>query len=183
MSVKVGPMTMQYEGTARMQEIDEDQHSVTIGIDARESRGQGAAGATMTGALRAHGDRTEARVITDLNVTGPPAQLGRGIIEDIAETLIGQFAESLERELQRPGVHAGAGAAGGDTANGGSPADSDRAGDTDPPAAPPLDVGKVLVAIPGLRYGMIGAALLMVALLWRGAPGRRQFTVNINLRR
>ena len=39
-------------------------------------------------------------VETDLNVTGRQAQLGRGLMEDVAGAILGDFAGRLERELR-----------------------------------------------------------------------------------
>jgi hypothetical protein len=34
-------------------------------------------------------------VITDLNITGRPGQFGRGVLSDVGDRLIGQFAARL----------------------------------------------------------------------------------------
>jgi carbon monoxide dehydrogenase subunit G len=46
------------------------------------------------------GGATEVRVLTDLNITGKPAQFGRSVVAEVSERLIGQFAENLARELE-----------------------------------------------------------------------------------
>ena len=37
MKVKLGPMTVDYRGTARLQDVDEDTHTASIAVQARES--------------------------------------------------------------------------------------------------------------------------------------------------
>ena len=54
----------------------------------------------MTATLTAAGDAsTEVTVTTDLNITGKPAQFGRGVMQDVSDKLLGQFASCLETKL------------------------------------------------------------------------------------
>lgn len=100
--VKVGPMTVQYKGTARFIDVDEEQHSAGIEAHGKEARGSGTAKATIHAYLKElRADETEVRVHTDLAITGKPAQFGRGVISDIGEKLLGRFADCLASELGR----------------------------------------------------------------------------------
>ena len=38
-------------------------------------------------------------MLTDLNITGKPAQFGRGVMVDVGNKLIGQFADNLSAQL------------------------------------------------------------------------------------
>src|SRR4051794_1869212 len=49
----------------------------------------------------AAGDATDVQVLTDLSITGKPAQFGRGVMQDVSDKLLGQFVACLE---QRSGV-------------------------------------------------------------------------------
>src|SRR6187399_2421552 len=49
--VKVGPITAQYKGTARIVEADEATRRIVIKADGRDTRGQGNASATVTASL------------------------------------------------------------------------------------------------------------------------------------
>ena len=112
MKVKLGPVTTEYAGTARVQDVDEDGRVASFRVEGRELRGQGTAAATITTRLSARdGDRTHVVVETDMQVTGRQAQLGHGIMEDVAGTILGEFAERLERELRGEGEHEDAGEA------------------------------------------------------------------------
>ena len=42
---------------------------------------------------------TRVTVLTDLNITGKPAQFGRGVMVDVGNKLIGQFADCLAGKL------------------------------------------------------------------------------------
>jgi carbon monoxide dehydrogenase subunit G len=114
--VKVGPIVVTYKGTAKFVELDQAAHRAIIDASGKESRGSGTAKATVTTQLVDHGDHTGVLVNTDLNVTGRPAQFGRGVIADVATKLTDTFAENLAAELARSHVADGAegGSAGGD---------------------------------------------------------------------
>ena len=94
--VKVGPITAQYKGAARITDTDEAAHVVVINAEGRDTRGQGNASATVTATLEADGDGTLVKIDTDLNVTGKVAQFGRGVMADVSSKLLGQFAECLQ---------------------------------------------------------------------------------------
>ena len=94
--VKVGPITAQYKGAARITEADEAAGKVVIKAEGRDTRGQGNASATVTATLEADGDGTLVKIDTDLNVTGKVAQFGRGVMADVSGKLLGQFADCLQ---------------------------------------------------------------------------------------
>ena len=105
MRVRLGPVTTEYAGTARVQDIDEDDHVASYRVEGRETRGQGSAAATITTRLAARdGGTTRVVVETDMHITGRQAQLGHGLMQDVAGTILGQFAERLERELRGEGA-------------------------------------------------------------------------------
>lgn len=99
--VKLGPVSMTYAGRGRFVERDEAAHRVVIEASGRDARGGGTATATVTGSLApaADGTSTVVTVITDLAITGRPAQFGRGMIADVGGRLIGQFANCLATKL------------------------------------------------------------------------------------
>ena len=99
MKVKLGAVTAEYAGTAMIQDVDEDERAVSFRVEARERRGQGTAAATITTRLAPEDGRTRVSVETDLEVTGRQAQLGRGIMQDVAKGVLDRFAQGLEREL------------------------------------------------------------------------------------
>src|SRR3954470_9324267 len=68
--VKVGPITVTYEGKATFEQLDEAAHRVVIAAIGKETRGAGTAAATVTAELAPGGATTTVKVVTDLNVTG-----------------------------------------------------------------------------------------------------------------
>jgi carbon monoxide dehydrogenase subunit G len=105
--VKVGPIQVTYKGQAKFATLDESGHRAVIEASGKEARGSGTAAATVTAQLTAKGAaETTVAVETELNVTGRPAQFGRGVMEEVAGKLIGQFAKCLAEELSVPGASA-----------------------------------------------------------------------------
>jgi carbon monoxide dehydrogenase subunit G len=99
MKVKLGPITATYMGTITLRDVDEDAHTASIEVRARELKGQGAATAMITNRLERSATGTRVHVETDLSVTGRPAQLGRGLLEEVAGSMLQDFATRIEREL------------------------------------------------------------------------------------
>ncbi len=99
--VKVGPIQVAYAGTAKFVEKDAASHRAVIEASARESRGAGTAAATITAVLTDAGSATDVTVTTDLQITGKPAQFGRGVLADVGDKILGKFADCLAGELAR----------------------------------------------------------------------------------
>ncbi len=97
--VKVGPIQMTYAGTAKFTERDRDAHVVVLEASGKETRGAGTASASVRSELKADGDQTNVIVHTSLNVTGKPAQFGRGVLAEVGGRLVGIFADNLAAML------------------------------------------------------------------------------------
>jgi uncharacterized protein len=97
--VKVGPITAQYKGSAKLESVDEGTHTAVLAATGRDTRGQGNASASIKLVLLAEGDGTRVDVETDLSITGKVAQFGRGVIGDVSNKLLAQFVENLERDV------------------------------------------------------------------------------------
>lgn len=105
--VKLGPIAMLYKGTGVYVDTDESARKAVIKANGKDSRGNGQANAIVTMTLaETTPTSTTVTVATDLSITGKPAQLGRGIITEVAGKIIGQFATCLG---QRLGLEADAG--------------------------------------------------------------------------
>jgi carbon monoxide dehydrogenase subunit G len=97
--VKLGPIALTYKGKASFVEKDEAAHRAVIDARGRDARGNGTAAAKVTATLAAAGEATRVDVQTDLDITGKPAQFGRGVMVDVGNKLIGQFADNLAAQL------------------------------------------------------------------------------------
>ncbi|HEX9064694.1 MAG TPA: SRPBCC domain-containing protein [Streptosporangiaceae bacterium] len=113
--VKVGPINMMYAGTARFIEKDAEAGVVTLEASGKETRGAGTASASVHSVLEDRGAETHVRVKTTLNVTGKPAQFGRGVMNEVSGKLLNIFAANLAATIARD---EGAGGEGGAAAGG-----------------------------------------------------------------
>lgn len=105
--VKVGPINMTYAGTARFVEKDKATGVVRLEASGKETRGAGTASATVRSVLEDRGDKTDVVVLTTLNVTGRPAQFGRGVMNEVGGKLLSIFAANLATTLaEQPGAGA-----------------------------------------------------------------------------
>jgi carbon monoxide dehydrogenase subunit G len=100
MKIKIGPITASYKGTVKIQEADEAAHRVAMRAQAKDARGQGTAAATITSTMEEVADGTKIHVTTDMRVTGPAAQFGRGVMQDVSAKLMTRFAECLAEQMQ-----------------------------------------------------------------------------------
>lgn len=173
--LKIGPMTVEYRGEATLLEVDEVGRQATIQMKAREARGQGSALATVRNSLAPVPEGTHVRAETELEITGPQAQFGKGVLEDVGGRILEEFTARLERQIAaaQAGPQGGAASANGApssngaaTSGGGRPAEDDT-----------LDLNRVLASSLRARALKIGlgaaGALLVAVLLWRKTRRRR----------
>ena len=102
-SVKTGPTTATYAGKLEMESVDEGAHTATMRANGTDKRGQGGAKATIFSAVTPVNGGTRVEVTTDYHITGRLARFGRGgMIEDISEQLLHEFAKHLQESLTEP---------------------------------------------------------------------------------
>ncbi len=97
--VKLGPIALVYTGSGHFVEKDVAAHRMVIEAKGKDKRGNGTAGAHVTAQLTDTGGSTEVSVVTDLAITGKPAQFGRGVMQDVSDKLLGLFVECLKDKV------------------------------------------------------------------------------------
>ncbi len=102
--VKVGPISMQYRGQVEIAERDDAAHRATMRARAREARGQGTANALVNVSVEEQTDGTQATLDTELQLSGRAASMGRGVLLDVSQQLIGEFAQNLAAMLGSNGA-------------------------------------------------------------------------------
>jgi len=141
--VKLGPIALVYNGTGTFTERDEGAHRLAVEAKGKDKRGNGTASATATLTMSAGSSGgTDVEVLTDLAITGKPAQFGRGLIKDVSDRLLGQFVSCLEQQLS-PDAQAGEG-----PAPPGEVSAPPGEGPAPPPAAPSADAPSLAPAPP-----------------------------------
>ena len=144
--IKVGPVTVSYNGTARITDRDAGNRTATLHAEGRETMGSGSANATTKMSVTEDGASSVVTLATDFTVVGRIAQFGRGIMEDVSKHLVGQMADCIRATLEAgdSGGGAGAGTAGADGASGGGWAstagESTRSEPTAPAPAPVAEI-------------------------------------------
>ena len=140
--VKVGPVSLTYRGTAKFTERDPEAKVIVLEASGKETRGAGTASATVRAMLEPEsgGEATKASMHTTMNVTGRPAQFGRGVMVEVGSKLVEQFAQNLRQLIaDDAGVGQGNPDATGDEASAGQATATPEAGpgSTQPSAAMP----------------------------------------------
>jgi uncharacterized membrane protein len=93
-------MTAAYNGTIKVEAVDEAAHRATLKAKGTDKRGQGGANATIVSTMRQEGEETVVDVITDFTITGRLARFGRGgMIEDISKRMMRDFSQCLQATL------------------------------------------------------------------------------------
>jgi carbon monoxide dehydrogenase subunit G len=181
LTVKVGPITADYAGTARFAERDVEAWTVVVRAEGRETKGKGNAAATVTMELAPEAAGTRVAVATDLAISGRLAQFGRGVLGEVSNRLLDQFVQALEREVAGDRVVAVAAprARPARIASGAAPApvttvnlaeldwpDDEHVTEPPPPTPEPqsLDVLRV-VAVPVGKRLLAGGAVIAAAVV------------------
>ena len=153
--VRIGPMTVDYKGQATLAEVDEERRTATILLKARETKGQGAAVATVRNRLEATPGGTRVVAETELQITGPQAMFGKGVLEDVGSRVLQEFSRRLEERMATDagGSTSAAGAGEVPRADYGSGADGDT-----------LDLGRVVVWEMFERSGKVVGVVVVLGL-------------------
>ena len=185
--VKLGPIALIYNGTGTFVEKDESGHRMVIDAKGKDKRGNGTAGAHVTATMTAQGTSTHVEVLTDLNITGKPAQFGRGVMEDVSNKLLGQFTACLEQKVGDSGTDDEAtlveqpsptprvdpGPAGRiNNLRDLPPRGPDTHGETESDDA--LDLGATVLPVLAKAYWKQAVGVLLVLWVLRSLLGRRQ---------
>jgi carbon monoxide dehydrogenase subunit G len=97
--IKMGPVSLMYNGSGRYVERNDADRRVVIEARGEDKRGNGSAMATVTASFAESGEQTDVEVLTDLEITGKPAQFGRGVISDASDKLLDQFASCVSERF------------------------------------------------------------------------------------
>jgi carbon monoxide dehydrogenase subunit G len=156
-SVKLGPVALTFNGTAKFEDINDTAHTARAKAQGSDTKGRGGANATVTFGLTPAGSGTRVDVVTDVALSGSVAQYGRGtgIIQGVATQLINQFAGNLRQMIQQSNA---APAAASPTASSGATAAPNQ-------PAPPRPAPQPMQAKP------ISGFSLMMTVIWNSITG------------
>lgn len=99
--MKFGPVSMSFAGMVTINERDDQAHRVSLAAKGTETKGKGAANATVTSWLEPSSDpgKTVVKMTADIALTGAAAQLSRGLLPEISKQLTRRFADCLEESM------------------------------------------------------------------------------------
>ncbi len=100
MTMKLGPVSLSFAGTVSMRERDDVDHRVVLVAKGQETKGKGAASATVTSWLEPVPEGTRVRMQADITLTGTVAQLSRGLLPDVSARLTQRFADCLRETME-----------------------------------------------------------------------------------
>ena len=100
-SVKLGPVALSFNGVATFEERDETARTATVKAQGTDAKGRGGANAVVTFRLEPIPAGSKIDITTNVDLSGSIAQYGRGVgmIQNVANQLISQFAKSLEKQI------------------------------------------------------------------------------------
>ncbi|MGY1617324.1 SRPBCC family protein [Geodermatophilus sp. SYSU D00691] len=173
--IKLGPIGLSYRGTARFVDADPVTRTVVIEGSGKDAKGNGSASATVTARLTEDAGTTTVATTTDLNITGKPAQFGRGVMNDVANKIVAQFAGNLatlltSEEAAPAGTSSEPPLAAAATAT--SPAPVAARPAVAAPAAAELDAFALLGISPTVRRRLTAALVLADVFVLGWAIGR-----------
>ena len=100
-AIRMGPVRMQFAGTADITERDEAAKRVVVHAAGADEKGRGQAAMVVTATLTRAGRGTRVAVAQDLQLSGAAAQYGRGMISDVSSVLMRDFATNMQDRIQR----------------------------------------------------------------------------------
>jgi uncharacterized protein len=98
--IKVGPITVAYNGTAKIAERNDVDRSATLEAEGRETTGPGSARAKALMKVDPDGAGAVVKITTEYSVAGRVAQFGRGVMEDVSRRIVNDMAACIKANLE-----------------------------------------------------------------------------------
>jgi carbon monoxide dehydrogenase subunit G len=157
--IKVGPITVAYNGTARISDRDDANHTATLAADGRETTGPGSARASAHMSVVAAATGSTVKIVTDYQVAGRVAQFGRGVMEDVSRRIVTEMAACIKANVEA--AEPGGGSGGTGAVESAAPSASATAGEAAPasPAAPAVMATAKPVNALGLLFSVLWGRL------------------------
>jgi carbon monoxide dehydrogenase subunit G len=100
-SIRMGPVRLQFAGTADITERDEAARRVVVNAAGADEKGRGQARMVVTATLTKASRGTRVDVTQDLQLAGAAAQYGRGMISDVSSVLMHDFSVNMQDRINR----------------------------------------------------------------------------------
>jgi carbon monoxide dehydrogenase subunit G len=101
MTVKLGPLTMIFNGKLKIEDRNDDVHSGRFKASWTEAKGRGNADTVTSFVMTEHEGGTRVELDTQVQLAGQVAQYGRstGMIANISTQLVSKFADNLRARI------------------------------------------------------------------------------------
>jgi carbon monoxide dehydrogenase subunit G len=107
-TVKVGPVTVNYKGKAQFERMDPVAHEAELAGRAQDVKGKGSADGRLVTRLQGlDKNRTLVTVVSEVALIGPLAQFGGRLLQDVADEIIKQSTTLMQQKLsayEKPSV-------------------------------------------------------------------------------
>ena len=146
-SVKLGPLLFKFAGKFKIAEQHDDDRTAVVAASGTDTKGRGGAEAQIQVHVLDEAGKSKVDVVSNVNLSGPVAQYGRGagMIEALTQQLLNQFAKNLTGLIETPAVAAVEGTPGTSrAAEAGAPDSTPRSPAAAPPPVVPLDAGSLV---------------------------------------
>jgi carbon monoxide dehydrogenase subunit G len=101
MSVKLGLVTAAYSGKVTFERVDPVRYETEVVGTGQDGKGKGGASMRLVSRLQPIGRKTLVSIVSDVHLTGIFAQMGRGIIQSVAQQMVRQFATRFTAKLEQ----------------------------------------------------------------------------------
>ncbi len=102
--VRLGPMRLTYEGEVSITEEDPATRRAVLEGSAREVRGGGRGEAVIEMTVTDNGPGSRVAAVADITLTGRAAQMGQGLVDELARQMIDEMARCIESRLASEGL-------------------------------------------------------------------------------
>lgn len=110
-TVRVGPVTVNYKGKAQFERMDPVTHEAELVGRAQDVKGKGSADGRLVTRLQGlDKNRTQVTVVSEVALIGPLAQFGGRVLKDVADEIIKQSTILMQQKLstyEKPSIAPG----------------------------------------------------------------------------
>ncbi|MEM7322083.1 MAG: SRPBCC family protein [Actinomycetota bacterium] len=98
-AIGLGPVKLEFDGNAKITDRDPDAHTIVVDANGADKKGRGQAALLLNADMDETPTGTKVGVSMDLQLSGPAAQYGRGLVADITSVLLADFATNVQNRL------------------------------------------------------------------------------------
>lgn len=98
--IGVGPVKLNFAGEANVKERDEVNRRIVVDATGADVKGRGQAALLLNAVVVPSDAGTTVHVDQNLQLSGPAAQYGRGLVQDVTAVLLDDFASNMKQQLE-----------------------------------------------------------------------------------